>query len=144
MTSDVKAVFVRLPLSASDRRLVRLSYSGSMNSDEAFDKALIAIGIPVASGELEVVGYVSENSICLMTEQDACSIHLLREHERSFDTGLVRQSDHLAALAQRDAEIARLREALRWITYTAHDLPEFMRVEIMLEWAEKALKGPEA
>ena len=64
---------------------------------------------------------------------------------------LVRQSDALAKLAEkdaeiakRDAEIARLNDALRGIINTAYNLPEFMCIEIMQEQAEKALKGPEA
>lgn len=101
MTPKPTAVVVRLPLSGDQKTCF---YSRHYTGDPT--PGLIAIGTPVASGELEVVGYVSENSICLMTEQAARSIHLLREHERSFDTGLVRQSGAQAALAAAQAEIA--------------------------------------
>ncbi|ARW48103.1 hypothetical protein [Acetobacter pasteurianus] len=46
--------------------------------------------------------------------------------------------------ADADAVIARLQEALRGIIDTAHNLPEFMRIEAMQKEAELALKGPEA
>ncbi|MFS8366814.1 hypothetical protein ACJRO0_04870 [Acetobacter oryzifermentans] len=78
-------VFIRLPL--SDEQHDTLYHTIRSSGDEV---ALIAIGTQVACSELEVF--------------DICDAAYGASNEK-----YVRQSDHQAALAQRDAEIARLR-----------------------------------
>ncbi|MFT9070305.1 MAG: hypothetical protein ABF446_08410 [Acetobacter orientalis] len=80
-------VFVRLPLS-NEQLGKLLAPIGPLN------ERLLAIGTPVAGGELEVVCY---------------------SHEIGNTGSLVRQSDAIAKLAEKDAEIVRLREGLTLI-----------------------------
>lgn len=69
---------------------------------------------------------------------------LRAERNGPVSAPLVLKADADAEIAKRDAEISRLQEALRGIIDTAHNLPEFMRIEAMQKEAEEALKGPEA
>lgn len=141
MSKDLKGVVVRFPLSDSDRRLVRLSYSGSMNSDEAFDKAILAIGTPVMGGELDVVGYahcVNGKIVTLGTYRapdvsDGISV---------TSEPLVRQT----ALAAARAEIVKLteeNERLKHIAYSGRGSLSYT-IHSPARFADEERKGPAA
>ena len=109
MSNDkITGVFVRLhDGKLSDQQTADLN-DQSMTSLES----LLAIGTPVAGGELEVVGYahcVNGKIVTLGTYRapDVSSgISVTSEP-------LVRQSDARAKLAEKDAEIARLEESIQ-------------------------------
>lgn len=145
-------VFVRLPLSkAVEREFHKERVALWPDEVRGLEDGLIAIGTPVAGGELEVRGYeyeVSRQGCAHFSHDVGPSVGTINSELSDIQyrniVPLVRQSDHQAALAAAQAEIARLRRALQEIHDTGHDLPEFMRVEMMVAEAEKALKGPEA
>ena len=97
MSEDVKGVFVRLPINADQRDIV-LEIAGR----DCLTAALLAIGTPVTGGELDVVGtiHIGDNGKPFFTAPEI------------YSTGgdVVRQSDAVAKLAEKDAEIARLRD----------------------------------
>lgn len=162
MTPKPTAVVVRLPLSDSDRRLVKISYSGSMNSDEAFDKAILAIGTPVTGGELEAVGFE-------VVHVHGADLTYCRDRAQKIASGaegiiypLIREGDAQAALADaqaeivwKDDEIDRLWAALESIELSIDALPDDMedyskmtaremqrQALIIVKEEVKALKGP--
>lgn len=95
---------------------------------------------------LPIVGYI--NPLVADALRDPTSginvTQLRAERNGPVSAPLVLKADADAEMAKRDAEISRLQEALRGIIDTAHNLPEFMRIETMQKEAELALKGPEA
>lgn len=122
-------VFVRLPL--SENAAETLAWDADCGNAE---DALLAIGTPVTGGELEVVGYIPEHP-CL-TKRDGTNASTFEDRENKRHTvPLVSQSDALAKLAQKDAEIARLNEELSGFRA---GLSELVAKEVA------ALKGPEA
>lgn len=152
-------VFVRLPLSDE----LREAFITSVDCGEEVEAGIAAIGTPVTGGELKTMAHISRGG-------DRISIH--RKTER--DIPLVRQSDAIAKLAEKDAEIVRLRtEDDKGLTQAIEERDECERVINDLyqavmgdppEWSNgfgyrdavedivdyvhalrtKALKGPEA
>lgn len=107
MSEDVKGVFVRLPL--SEEQVKTLEYRL-----EGYNSALLAIGTPITGGELYPIGYINEDAIGGLATGVYQSASIFRDEDvEHHDTvALTRQSDALAKLAERDAEIARLRDLL--------------------------------
>ncbi|PEN28156.1 hypothetical protein [Acetobacter fabarum] len=122
-------VFVRLPLSTRDiRRMDRatsrfLEAHAKPTLEGASEAALLAIGTPVAGGELEVVGYSGRVTNNYDAEKGAYTNFDLSRRLISISVSvpvgsvkdlcaLVRQSEALAQIAARDAEIGRLQELL--------------------------------
>ena len=158
MTDKPTGVFVRLPLSEDDCTLL-IDASSFGAPDDSHDKALLAIGTPATGRELEVVGWAHGPHV-----KDGQRFYCIRPQDKAakirpyYDTALVRQSDALAKLAERyhagwvagkrdahlsfkrkiaekDAEIARLKEELQGFRAGLSDLAA---KEVA------ALKGPEA
>ncbi|WP_215754240.1 hypothetical protein [Acetobacter sp. P5B1] len=131
MTAKPTAVFVRLPLSEDDCGLL-IDASSFGAPDDSHDKALIAIGTPVAGGELEVVGMRTRDIRSIFTSIWHYSGDI--ESSGNYETELlVRQSDAQAALAaahvdiaRKDDEIDRLWAALENIEVSIDALPDDM------------------
>lgn len=98
------------------------------------------------SEPLPTIGYISHIVADAMRDPTSGinTTQLRAEPNGGVSESLVFRSDALAKLAEKDAEIARYREALREIIDTAHNIPEFMRIETMQKEAELALKGSES
>ena len=139
MSKDVKGVFVRLPL--SEEQINELYHTVMYCGEEA---ALLAIGTPVADGELETeVVRVREHRKDIElpwtyhkappSDQDAS------EYELEVDR-LLTHKQAFARLTEKDAEIARLRLALARIC----DSGTQRTTVSMRKIARAALKGPEA
>lgn len=160
--SDQKptGVFVRLPLSDEQRELM-VDAATLGQPDDSHDKAIIAIGTPVTGGELEVVCSIAEDILRDISELDDddeeyVTDMVFKPNPEGVDTApLVRQSDALAKLAEKDAEIARLRKALEQIRdLRATDKPNhatsarretlWWSITKRIRIAEEALKGPKA
>lgn len=99
------------------------------------------IGRPVPAGDLTQIG----NIVWFKNDPEpVLGSYLPAVFKKGSVTSVTSLDDATAMIAKRDAEIARLKDALRGIIDTAHNLPEFMRIESMQKEAEEALKGPEA
>lgn len=153
MSDDVKGVFVRLPL-REDQARTFLKESGAAwdecngSSDGlACESGLLAIGTPVIDGELptEVVRVREHRKDIELpwtyhkvppSDQDAS------DYELEFDR-LLTHKQALAKLAEKDAEIARLREALHGINDTAHNPSKtvWVRIEEVQKEAENAIRN---
>lgn len=144
-------VFVRLPLS-EDQAHVFLKES-SHTWDEfngasdaiACEGGLIAIGTPVTADELYPVGYINEDAIGGLATGIYQSASIFRDEEKEHhdSVALVRLDVAQGKIAERDAEIARLRKSLeniRDLPLPLMDLP----AATMHSIAHKALKGPGA
>lgn len=93
--------------------------------------------------ELKIIGHVGKENAKDVPENQA--IYMFGGTETDPDyLNLCDVEEAHKEISKRDAEIARLQKALRGIIDTAHNLPEFMRIEAMQKEAEKALKGPGA
>lgn len=121
MTKNSKTLLITLPLSETDLA----KYVEAMGGDEpllcdrvAIENALMAVGVPAHD-----------------SAPVATTLGTLRE-----PVPCVRQSDHLAKLAERDAEIVRLKRDMEAASYHAR-IGAWSRAHLILE---KALKGPEA
>ncbi|MGO2959308.1 MAG: hypothetical protein ACTIDN_09765 [Acetobacter sp.] len=141
MTDKPTGVFVRLPLSEEQLKNVdRLAQEISENNSEnewrfhrhyvaACEELITAIGNPVTSADMLVI-------TILGTLRDPVPC--------------VRQSDALAKLAEKDAEIARLREILSLFTAYESLMDAGEDVAAMEAYAnlqlkvQEALKGPES
>ena len=118
-------VFVRLPLSDE----LREAFITSVDCGEEVEAGIAAIGTPVTGGELKTMAHISRGGD---------RISLRRKTER--DIPLVRQSDALAELAEKDAVIGRYREAMEEAREYARK-GSWSRAHVALH---KALKGPAA
>lgn len=131
MTDKPTGVFVRLPLSEEQAHTFLKESSAAWDecngsSDGlACESGLLAIGTPVTGGELAVVAYADPSDLPL-NDGSECNWYteVTGKTEDECTEGLVRQSDALALLAARDAEIARLREALDQIEIGIDALPD--------------------
>lgn len=126
-------VFVRLPL--DEAQILKL-----YNPQKSGNENLIAIGTPVTGAGVEVAAY-----------DNIASGHLSRVEPVSPNISLVRRSDALAKLAEKDAEIARMAAEIAWIRGRLEavrscltEAPAFVSNCGALEVTEEALKGPEA
>lgn len=146
MSKDVKGVFVRLPL--SDEQITKL-----YNPKKSGNENLLAIGTPVTGRELEVVCSIDEDILCDISELDDddeeyVTDMVFKPNPEGVNTApLVRQSDALAKLAEKDAEIARLRGALAEISSVAEVkkyTETYSAINFCENTAKSALKGPEA
>ncbi|GAN66867.1 hypothetical protein [Acetobacter orientalis] len=106
MTDKPTGVFVRLPLSDEQEEQFDTFYG----LGGGLEKAVSCLGTPVTGGELEVVGYITDNRPFDTNTLTHWILYKHRQHDREY--GVVLQSDALAQIAARDAEITRLREAL--------------------------------
>lgn len=120
MSNKPTGVFVRLPFSGTERE--RILDEVEVDPDTV-EESLLAIGAPVTDGGLEVY-----HAPIVITENGAERIPL------------VRQSDALAKLAEKDEEIARYREAMEDAREYARK-GSWSRAHVALH---KALKDPEA
>lgn len=153
MSDKPIGVFVRLPLSEDDCVLL-IDASSFGAPDDSHDKALIAIGTPVMGGELETeVVRVREHRKDIElpwtyhkappSDQDAS------EYELEVDR-LITHKQALAKLAEKDTEIALLREVLSLFTAYESLMDDGEDVAAMAAYAnlqlkiQEALKGPEA
>ncbi|CEF54572.1 TMF family protein [Acetobacter ghanensis] len=140
-------VFVQFPLAeaqvsaCSDARAKAGVEQGKPTTTSTFEAALLAIGTPVQGGELGVVDYF-EYAPEYHDQGMGCGLEDRNIHDRyeamsyGWDQALERacsefpetvlQSDALAKLAEKDAEIARLREALESLENANNNLC-FMR-----------------
>lgn len=161
MTAKPTAVVVRLPLSEDDCGLL-IDASSFGAPDDSHDKALLAIGTPVAGGELDVVGYITNNQ---PFDTNSPTHWILYKHQQhDWEHGVVCQSDAQSALAdaqaeimRKDDEIDRLWAALESIESSIDALPDDMEDYSKMNAREmrrqaldvvkdevKALKGPAA
>lgn len=150
------AVVVRLPLSDAQVLALLDAYTGDKKTtNQKMEDALLAIGTTVAGGELEAVGYITNNRPFGTNTLTHWILYKHRQHDQEY--GVVRQSDAQAALAAAQAEIARLWSALDEIEMGVDALPddnedysrmtarEMQRQALIIVKEEmKALKGPEA
>lgn len=140
-------VFVRLPLSEDQKQAMYDYVSGDVSMEEVFR----AIGTPVAGGEPSCCGSVKWHYNDLEPVLETYSPDLF---EKGVSVKVVRQSDHLAALASLQAEVGRLREVIHKMTsmsmnsgaWLSNDRIANCRDELsaMMRLGTKALKGPEA
>ncbi|MFT9025969.1 hypothetical protein [Acetobacter indonesiensis] len=110
MSDKPIGVFVRLPLSDEQKQAMYDYVSG----DISMEAAILAIGTPVTGGELEVVGYAPGEDLPLYGDEgidDTCFTEISLHRQADNDVPLIHQSDALAKLAEKDAEIVELREA---------------------------------
>ncbi|KXV59963.1 hypothetical protein AD947_03110 [Acetobacter tropicalis] len=156
---------MRLPLSDEQVLSVLDSYTGDKEStNAAMQKTILSIGMPVTGDDLSEVGLE-------VVHAHGTDLTYCREHAQRIANGadgiiysLVRQSDHIAKLAEKDAEIVRkdaeierLWAALEGIEVSIDALPddnedysrmsarEMQRQALEVVKAEvKALKGTEA
>ncbi|ASL39286.1 MULTISPECIES: hypothetical protein [Acetobacter] len=148
--SDQKptGVFIRLPLSREDERKIH----DLEPYKKGKERALLAIGTPVADDELKPIAYVNAERLKwkIATDNDFIlsfsGAPNLGKGTLKLADGIVFYTDHQAALAQRDAEIARFREyyeaseAINQVGILGAT-PEMYDRENL---ARKALKGPDA
>ena len=105
MTDKPTGVFVRLHDGAlNEEQIAKLC-----NPKRTMTESLLAIGTPVTGGELETVGWahgphikVGQRFYCIRPQDKAAKIRPY------YDTALVRRSDALAKLAEKDAAAWRL------------------------------------
>ncbi|OUI98770.1 hypothetical protein HK15_13030 [Acetobacter orientalis] len=133
-------VFVRLPLSEEQLGLM-VDAAAFGQPDDSHDKALTAIGTPVAGGALDVVAYTSPEDIRRVRKGKSGDIYGAEKWEGSddcvFTIPLVRQSDAQAQIASLEAEVVMLREAMEAAKGYAR-LGSWSRAHVVLH---KALKG---
>lgn len=104
--SDVKAVVVRLPLSGEQREKFLFCIDSGEPIDaetSALEAALLAIGTPVAGGELEYCAQIVWHDDAVEPEVAACRN---KDIKKGDSIKVVRQSDAQSALAAAHAEIA--------------------------------------
>ena len=149
MSKDVKGVFVRLPL--SEKQLNELHHTVMYCEEEA---ALRNIGNPVTCGELEtevvrVREYRKDIELPWTYHKAPPSDQDASEYELEVDR-LITHKQALAKLAEKDAEIARLREVLSLFTVYESLMNDGEDVAAMAAYANlqlkvhEALEGPEA
>lgn len=167
MSEELKGVFVRFPL--SDEVLAEFNSNLRIEDDIKRDIAhlggvecgLLAIGTPVTGGDVAVVDY-SEYEPKYHDNGMGCGLEDRGINDRyeamgyGWDQAMERVcsefpetvllSDHLAKLAERDAEIARLRECYEaseaiFETGVINSTPEMFRRK---DRSNAALKGTEA
>lgn len=112
-TPTPTGVFVRLPLSEDQKQAMYDYVSGDVSMEEVF----LAIGTPVTGDDVQVVGWCHPEQLAdLHIDNDSPDnerfVVMSRVRIGSRDVPLVRQSDHLAALASLQAEVGQLRAAL--------------------------------
>ena len=140
MSKDVKGVFVRLPLSGDQKTCF---YSRHYTGDPT--PGLIAIGMPVAGWDLEVVGMRTRDMRSIATSAWHYSGDVENDASTYETQFLICQSDALAKLAEKDAEIARLRAGLARIERQANEYPGDDAAALGWIVSEcDALKGPAA
>ncbi|WP_395495798.1 hypothetical protein [Acetobacter sp. KSO5] len=136
MTSKPTAVVVRLPLSDNEK----MALTSGVKMGGSIEQGLLAIGTPVAGGELKIWGNVSrENAKDLGPEQAVLMFG-------GADTGPddINLVDAEAALAAAQAEIAWLRDHLETVRSYLKEAPSVMARCGALDVIEEALKGPAA
>ncbi|WP_140385698.1 DUF4398 domain-containing protein, partial [Acetobacter senegalensis] len=111
MTDKPTGVFVRLPL--SDEQVLRVldSYTGDReDTNAAMQKTILSIGTPVDSS-VPIMAHIPSGDLRNFVSEGRNHklVTVLSKSASPAYTSLVRQSDHLAKLAERDAEIARLK-----------------------------------
>lgn len=139
MTDKPTGVFVRFPL--DEAQIMKL-----YNPKKSGNENLLAIGTPVTGGELDVVAYADPSDLPL-NDGTECNWYaeVAGKTEDECTEGLVRQSDALAKLAEKDAEIARLRTGLARIEQQADEYPGDDASALGWIVSEcEALKDPEA
>lgn len=142
-------VFVRLPLSVRDA-----AYMLMITGTAEVQPSLLAIGTPVTGGGLDYCAQIVWHEDAVEPEVAAWRRHDIKKGD---NIKVVSQTDALAKLAEKDAEIARLWSALEDIEMGIDALPddnedyskmsarEMRRQALEVVKAEvKALKGPEA
>ncbi|MFP2873709.1 hypothetical protein ACLEIY_15945 [Acetobacter tropicalis] len=143
----VTGVFVHLPLSDEDCMTIRKHITSKCLTNDGIVNGLLAIGTPVTGGELYPIGYINEDAIGGLATGVYQSASIFRDEdvERHDTVALTRQSDTLAKLAEKDAEIARYREVISRIDglIMGNNHPVKMFVAIHSA-CQAALKGPEA
>lgn len=115
MSDKPTGVFVRL----HDGLLNETQIAKLCNPKRSMTESLLAIGTPVTGGDMPVI-----TTLGTLRDPVPC----------------VRQSDALAKLAEKDAEIARYREAMEEAQEYARK-GSWSRAHVALH---KAMKGPEA
>ncbi|OUL64511.1 hypothetical protein HK16_04965, partial [Acetobacter senegalensis] len=108
MTDKPTSVFVRLPLSDEHKiKIVAEMMLAATPVADAFEKAISVIGTLVDSS-VPVMGYIPEE--WALTKRDGTNAGTFEDRAGKRHTiPLVCQSDHVAKLAERNAEIARLK-----------------------------------
>ena len=151
MSKDVKGVFVSLPL--SEDQLNELYHAVMYLGEEA---ALRNIGTPVTGCDLEPLAFVNADRLKwkIETNNDVCLTFSGKPHfgggTLNLIDGIVLHSDALTKLAEKDAEIARLRDVLSLFTAYESLMDDGEDVAAMAAYANlqlkvhEALKGPEA
>ena len=104
MSEEVKAVFVRLPLSEDARELL-VDAAAFGKPDDSHDKAILAIGTPATGGALETLAY----EVLRRGNVEIVYADMIRADDENA-VALVRQSDAQAQIAALEAEVVRLME----------------------------------
>ncbi|WP_215755054.1 hypothetical protein [Acetobacter sp. P5B1] len=136
MTAKPTAVVVRLPLSDAQKTCF---YSRHYTGDPT--PGLIAIGTPVAGGELEYCAQIVWHDDAVEPEVAAWRN---KDIKKGASIKVVRQSDAQAALAAAQAENMRLRDHLETVRSYLKEAPSVTARRGALDVIEEALKGPAA
>ncbi|CEF41085.1 hypothetical protein predicted by Glimmer/Critica [Acetobacter senegalensis] len=146
MTDKPTGVFVRLHNGAlNEEQIAKLC-----NPKRTMTESLLAIGTPVTGGELDIVCSIDEDILRDVRELDDddeeyVTDMVFKPNPDGVDTvPLVRQSDALAKLAEKDAEIARLSTALQSedIGFTQTIKERDDAEEIIAEMYQAVIGGP--
>ena len=107
MSSDIKGVFVRLPLSGDTVSILRKHIPNKNVTNDELINAIRAIGTPVTGGDLYPVGYTSEDAIGGLATGIYSSVSIFREKDdEHYDiVSLIRQSDAQSQIAALEAEV---------------------------------------
>ena len=131
---------VTLPLTEEDCNLL-IKASSFWSSADSHNKAIRSIGTLVDSS-VPVVARTSELDLACVRKGKPGDIYSHESWEGSdnpvFTVPLVRQSDHLAALAEKQAEVERLRGCLKKIATSKPFTDPTMQLR---RWAMQTLAG---
>ncbi|NHN93857.1 hypothetical protein, partial [Acetobacter sicerae] len=104
---------VMLPLTDEQWRAANAApYARDKGPMPAIEASIRAIGTPVDSS-VPVACWGNAKFQQMLDETDQHRMTVSDERSEYFDTPYVRQSDHLAALEEKQDEVERLREAFR-------------------------------
>lgn len=135
MTAKPTAVVVRLPLSDAQKTCF---YSRHYTGDPT--PGLLAIGTPVAGGELEILGYVPNGNLWDDARFGVRNLYRTT-HDGAWARAVTGLADAQSALAATQAENVRLRDHLETVRSYLKEAPSVTARRGALGVIEEALKG---
>lgn len=147
------AVVVPLPISTEQAQKMYEAYcsafarSSGTTRGSATTAAILAIGTPVAGGELNPLAYVNAARLKwkIATNKDICLSFSGTPNPSSgtlnLVDGIVLYTDHQAALAAAQAEIVQLRNYLETVRSYLKEAPSVTARRGAFDVIEEALKG---